>query len=203
MLKQFLLRPGAIILLCALSISLTAQDYSLPTRLFKGQQLDAVISVGALPTYVADKTTVHVPPVSAGINYLVSSVFGVDALVGYSVSESPRKYLTDNAYATWTNTLLMLAVRPTVHFTRRDNIDIYGGMAASLHYTRIEGNPGGDLSNTRLAEFENHLGIRDKVQPVFSGFLGARYALTPQISFSAEVGFNVSILSVGVGYRLK
>lgn len=187
------------------SLNSYSQDYSQnnATRIFAANQWDAVVFVGALPTYVADKTEVQVPPVSVGLSYMASPVFGVDFLFGHSISESPRHFFTDQAYANWTNALYFAAIRPAIHFTKRDNIDIYGGMSMGVHYSKMTGNPGGDLSALRLSEYENHLGIKSSWKPAFSGFLGARYALTPNLTINSEIGFNVSILSIGLGYRLK
>lgn len=195
--------PLSLALCFLFSHSLNAQDYTPPTRMFTGGQLDAQFQAGVMPTYVADKTTVDVPPLSIGISYLLSPLFGIDFIIGHSTSTSPRQYFADQSYARWTNSLLFAGVRPAVHFTKRDNIDIYGGMVLGVHYVKMVGKPGGDLSSARLTEYESHLGIHDSFRPVFSGFLGARYALTPKMALNAEIGFQVSILSVGVGYRLR
>jgi hypothetical protein len=203
------MRTSTILALIVLSMLTSrisySQDYSQngPTRLFAANQVDAIVFVGALPTYVADKATVDVPPVSAGLSYMVSPIFGVDFLIGHSISTSSKHFFTDQAYATWTNALYFAAIRPAIHFTKRDNIDIYGGMSMGFHYSKMTGNPGGDLSTLRLSEYENHLGIKSTWKPAFSGFLGARYALSPNLTINSEIGFNVSILSIGLGYRLK
>lgn len=196
----------ALIIFSMLTVqSAFTQDYSQnnPTRLFAANQMDVLVYAGALPTYVADKATVKVPPISAGLSYMVSPIFGVDFMIGHSISESPKHFFTDQAYATWTNALYFAAIRPAIHFTKRDNIDIYGGMSLGVHYTHISGNPGGQLSKLRLSEYENHLGIQSSWKPAFSGFLGARYALTGDLTINSEIGFNVSILSIGLGYRIK
>lgn len=201
------MRTSTILALMVLSMLLPrisiAQDYSQPTRMFTANQWDALVFVGALPTYVADKATVEVPPVSTGLSYMLSQNFGFDFLFGHSISKSSKHFFTDQAYATWTNALYFAAIRPAIHFTKKENIDIYGGMSMGVHYSKMSGNPGGDLSELRLSEYENHLGIHSSWKPAFSGFLGARYALSPKLTINSEIGFNVSILSIGLGYRLK
>ncbi len=164
--------------------------------------MDANLYVGALPTFIMDKAEVEVPPISVGATYLFSDHFGMDFIAGKSVSQSSRHYLDDQAYATWRNSLTFAGVRPGVHFTNIDNLDIYGGMAMGVHISKIEGLPHGGLSKARVNDMMGHLGIKNKVSPAFSGFLGARYAISTKLVVSGEIGFNVSLLSLGIGYRL-
>jgi len=164
--------------------------------------MDMNLYVGALPTFIMDKAEVEVPPISAGVTYLVSDHFGIDIIAGKSVSQSAKHFFTSEAYATWRNSLTFVGVRPGVHFTNKNNLDIYGGMSLGVHVSKIEGKPHGGLSRARLNDMMGHLGIHNKVSPAFSGFLGARYALTSKTIISGEIGFNVSLISVGIGYRL-
>ena len=49
--------------------------YCPPTRLFEKGQWDASVGAGVIPTYLMDKATVLVPPVSLGVDYRFSEKF--------------------------------------------------------------------------------------------------------------------------------
>ncbi|MFQ5447413.1 MAG: hypothetical protein ACE5FF_10800 [Saprospiraceae bacterium] len=208
--RALLITPVLAIVLCFATFSNAQNAPSSPAkkksiypqRFFKGGQMDINLYAGALPTFIMDKAEVEIPPISIGASWLVSDHFGIDFIAGKSVSQSAKHYITDEAYATWRNNLTFAGVRPGVHFTNIDNLDIYGGMSLGVHISKIEGTPHGGLSDARLNEMMGHLGVKDKVSPAFSGFLGGRYALTSKMVISGEIGFNVSLISVGIGYRL-
>jgi hypothetical protein len=171
-------------------------------RIFKKSQLDVNFGLGAVPTFVMDKGTVLVPPVSVGATWLIGDHFGLDAVVGHSVTETAPKKLNSEIEASWTNSFVFLGIRPGIHFTKRDNIDIYGGFSMGVHISNVSGESNGDRAF--LKEMEGHLGIDTrKVAPAFSGFTGVRIAVNPKWTLNGEVGFGVSLLTIGAGYRIS
>ncbi|GIV30754.1 MAG: hypothetical protein KatS3mg029_0105 [Saprospiraceae bacterium] len=200
---QTLVSILASVFLLFCSVHLQAQKYDKPTRVFKGNQTDLVFSVGLVPTYAADKAAVIVPPLQASINHMFSSKFGLDVQLGYSSTQTPKHEISEGLLGNWLNDHYYLAIRPTFHVTRFDNFDIYGGAAIGMHYTTLT--PNADMTNGNRhlwKEYEMHHGMGNQMKATYTGFVGARYAISDRLTAQAEAGFATTLLSVGLGFKL-
>ena len=169
----------------------------LPERLFKKGQWDATLGVGAVPTFLMDGAKIQMLPLSLGLDYRFSEKFSLGVVAGHSVSESKPKIFSDGVQASWMNRFYHLALRPAVHVTSVEDWDFYGGFSIGLQSSRLEGKS--NATQAELNELENHLGISpNRTNAAFSGFAGLRYVVSPKWTVGGEVGFGVSILTVGV-----
>lgn len=175
--------------------------YCPPTRLFEKGQWDASVSAGLVPTYLMDKATVLVPPVSLGVGYRISEKFSIGAAAGHSVSESRPITTPEGIKAQWTNSHYTVGLRPGIHITRKENWDFYGGFSVGVNFSNLDGKS--DFEEADMREIESHLGIRERtVSPSFYGFTGMRYVVSPKWTVNGEIGFGISIFTVGATYLL-
>ena len=168
-----------------------------PVRLFEKGQLEASFSVGAVPTFLMDGAKIKMLPVSLGLDYRFGEKFSLGVVAGHSVSESKPKVFSDGLKATWTNSFFHVALRPAIHVTSVEDWDFYGGFSIGMQSSQVTGKSNGQ--DFDLKEMESHLGIASsKTNAAFSGFAGLRYVLNPKWTVNGEIGFGVSIFTVGV-----
>lgn len=171
-------------------------------RTFEKGQWEANFSAGLVPTYLMDNASIIVPPLSVGAEYRFSDKFSIGTTVGHSTSESQPKLVGDGIDATWTNAHFTIGLRPGIHITRVENWDFYGGFSIGLNYSNVTGHTSSPSFD--LEAMEGHLGIHDnQISPSFFGFTGVRYVVSPKWTVNTEVGFGVSIFSMGVNYLLN
>ncbi|MCP3930994.1 MAG: porin family protein [Bacteroidetes bacterium] len=186
------------IILLALSISFVFQLSSqAQNRIFKKGQMDASISIGLVPTFFADKGKMMLPPLSVGADYRIARKFSLGMYAGKSITESARKVFHDSMIAQWKNNFTTLGLRGTVHFTERENLDIYGGFLLIYNHSNIE------IMEGKEEILAKHLGIKPTSSTLaYSGFVGTRYALNKELSVFGEIGYGVSLAKVGISFRL-
>ncbi len=176
--------------------------YCPPTRGFDKGQVDASFGAGLLPTYLMDKATVILPPLSVGVDYRMSEKFSLGIAAGHSISESQPINTPEGILATWTNKHYNFGLKPGVHFTVKENWDIYGGFQVGLNYSKLNGKT--DFRQVSVKEIESHLGIHENTySPSFFGYTGVRYVVSPKWTINTEIGFGVSLLNIGCTYLLN
>lgn len=171
-------------------------------RTFEKGQWEANFNAGLVPTYLMDNATMIVPPLSVGAEYRISEKFSLGANLSHSTSESQPKLVGDGINATWTNAHFMVGLRPGIHITRVENWDFYGGFSIGLNYSSVSGKASSESFD--LEKMEGHLGIEQhKLSPSFFGFTGVRYVVSPKWTVNSEIGFGISIFSIGANYLLN
>ncbi len=176
--------------------------YCPPMREFEKGQWEASFSAGLVPTYLADKVKVKMPPMVLGADYRFSEKFSLGANFGSSVSESKPRLVGDGIRATYTNAHFVLGVRPGFHMTSIENWDIYGGFSIGVNYSNIVGNM--SLPPAEIKIMESHLGIKQHVfSPSFYGYTGIKYAINPKWLAYSEIGFGISLFSMGMSYLIN
>lgn len=177
------------------------RNSSHPVRLFKEGQLDGIFVVGALPTYVMDKGKAIIPPLSLGAEYRLSEQFSLGAMIGYSASQSRVHHYPGGLRARWKNQTTLFSIRPAVHINRLDNWDFYGGFSLGFQVVNLQGTS--NAADGSLREIEEQMGIyHNTTYATFSGFTGVRRVVSPRLTVNGELGFGVSLLTVGVSYRI-
>lgn len=183
-------------LLLTTGLQLHAQAYR-PTRMFRHGQADAWFGIGLLPTYAKDGARMAVPPVSAGVDWMVSDQFSLGGGLGYSNYEMEKLPVGVKEMRHYGNQTYQFMARAAAHFTQTDNLDLYGGFqlgAQLVQVTSLDG-PFGPV--------EDLYGIRpQKTRFLYGAYLGLRFAISPKTSLFGEVGTGISIAVVGVGWRM-
>lgn len=194
-----ILFTSVLFLFCAFLFTpqLSAQ-YKKPNRIFKAGQTDILAGFGLLPTFLKDKVTQELPPVSLRYENRLSQNYSIGLEVGHSISTTQAKDPGAEAKQ-YRNRFYHLALRNTVHCNCEafDNWDIYGGFALGYNLMRLS------VLGGTFGEFERLNGIKaEKSRMTFHGFIGARYACNEALSFYGEFGYGISIIQIGVGYQL-
>ena len=176
--------------------------YCPPVRVFDKGQVDASFSAGLIPTYLMDKATVLLPPISVGVDYRISEKFSLGVAAGHSISESRPINTPEGILVKWTNNSYNFGIKPGVHFPVKDNWEIYGGFQIGLNYSKMTGKT--DFKQVNVREIGRHMGIHENVySPSFFGYTGVRFVVSPKWTINTEIGFGISILNIGCTYLLR
>jgi hypothetical protein len=190
------------LIIALLSVSaLTPQafgQYKKPYRLFEKGEADIFAGFGLLPTFLKDEITQELPSFTLRFEQRLARNYSLGIETAHSVTTSKKAdpFTDERQYR---NRFYFLALRNSVHCNceTSDNWDVYGGFSVGLNLTRVS------VVNGEFGEFEKLHGIEPRnTQMTFHGFLGARYACSPLLSFFGEIGYGISIIQAGVGVRL-
>lgn len=192
--KNILMLTFTIICLC--TISLHAQKQ--PTRLFKKGQADGYLTVGLVSTFFADHSKQKLLPLNIGADFMVGDNFSIGGTFGHSISETANVEFSGGEHGQLRNRYYEFAIKTGLHITKFDNMSIYGGFMLSYHLSNMQAIQGD------LKKISYHSGIKStqsKLMP--GGYMGFKYAVKKKMTLMAEVGYGVSIVRMGVGYRFK
>ncbi len=185
-----------LFLLTAMPLLLNAQ-YAKPTRVFDRGQVDIQAGLGIFPTYVADRPETMLPPLQLGVRYMASQFLSIGAFGGYSQSQSREKLLRDSIRGRWYNQSYFLGMEYGFHYTKLANWDLYGGLSLLYQHIRIE------ADNPEFEKAMRQTGIKPRHgKATMTAFIGSRFALSDRYTVFAELGYGVSLLKVGMGFKL-
>ncbi|MCB0640218.1 MAG: hypothetical protein KDC44_01200 [Phaeodactylibacter sp.] len=179
-----------------LTIQLHAQNKA-PGRIYEAGQADIQVGVGLVSTFFKDDTKTVLIPLSFSADYLISQGFSLGLQAGHSVTDGPEEVFSDGLIGQWRNTYTEIGLRMAGHYNKMKNLDLYGGICIGASHSGVEAlRPG-------LEAVELHKGIEpNSWNLLYSAFLGSRYSATDRWSAFGEIGFGVSLVKVGIGYRL-
>ncbi len=182
-----------------LSNGLHAQQYSQPKRIFKKNQMDVQAGVGLLPmARILDGATMKMLPVSIEVNRMLGDRFSLGLSHGRSVAESRPIIISDGVSQRVTNHTNQTALKAAFHLTRLDNADFYGGFMLTVNDSKFSVDKG-DMDFLKT----HHGIVSRKTKLTYTGFVGSRYAISSKWNLFGELGFGESVLTVGVGYRIR
>lgn len=164
------------------------------------------VGVGVVPTFFKDDVSTVVPPLSLNMAYRMSEKFSLSAFASYSSTTSALLKYNDGSTNVFHNEMLIVGVRPAVHFVNLDKWDVYGGFsfAYNVPIVQVDNTPsdeplyGDNKPDTPTPSFyreaENNF--------TYSGFVGATYYVKKNLGIFGEVGYGISLLNIGVNYKL-
>jgi opacity protein-like surface antigen len=184
------------LLVIALSLFFVFSAQLAHAQIAKAGTMDAAFGVGVLPTFNKDDGDVKLLPLVVGVDYQFSQHFSLGLMYGHSITEASESFL-DAQEVRWENSFSTVSLRVLVNGGKWEKWDVYGGF--SLNYnqadiTILEGND---------PEVINTIGLDDETTFSYTGLIGAQYAVTKKFSVFGEVGFNVSIGTIGVKYQIR
>lgn len=169
-----------------------------PQAFFTEQgQVYILPALGLMPTYWADKAETDMPPIQVGIRWMTTKNFSLGAYAGYSRSWSGERQVCGNIRASWFNRSYFIGIEKGFHYTEAPNWDLYGSMSLLFQFIEVE--PGNPEAEKAIAD-GCFRAPKDKM--TMTAHIGARYALSSRYSVFGELGYGVSLLKVGVGYRV-
>jgi len=190
-----------MILLTVLSlflfVTIAEAQYTPPTRIFKKGQLDLQAGIGLAPTFFKDGGSVRIPPLSVAADFWLNEKVTLGIFGGYSKTDGPEREMADGQIAQWRNAYSEVGIRFGAHYTHIEALDIYGGIRAGVAFSWVTPlQPG-------LENLMPHLGVEEyNSEFLYMAYLGMRYVLSPEWTVYSELSYGVSILQVGIGYKL-
>lgn len=104
--------------------------------------------------------------------------------LGPELGGSFSSYYNDYKYRT-----IVMAARSAWHYGWNvQNLDTYGGLSAGIGFHH--------------REWKNHEDDNEVI-PVFGGFIGASYFITPGFGFNVEAGYDITNFQGGIIFKLK
>ena len=152
--------------------------------------------IGLVPTFAKDDGQVKLLPLSINYDYRIAEKITIGAYIGYSVTETDRRIISDGILAQWRNRCSLFGVRVAAHAVKLEDWDIYGGFMLGYNLSRVESIEGD------VDEITRHMGIKPvSGKTTLTGFVGGRYAITKHFGITGEIGFGVSIVNLGASYK--
>lgn len=191
----------ALTLSCALFLTFTLTAQS--TFIHPGK-ITVRAGVGIVPTYTGSNAETNTPPLYFQAGYNVSNKFSLNAFAGYSSASTGARFFSDGLATYLTNKSLMTGLRAELRHEWTDRLEMYGGGLIGYNRTFInEYNSATHQPYTRVnTEPTPYNPNAPKGQLLYSGFLGASYFMSKNIGVYGEVGYGISIASVGFTFRL-
>lgn len=185
--------------------SLTITSVNAQNKVYKKGNFFGSAGIGLLPTYFADNAQVDMLPVNIKVGYNIADHFNVNLYTGYSASTSNSVKDHNGDMRDYENKFLMIGLRTELHAAKTDKFDIYGGFMFGYNKSFINETiyENGDIESPIDAPSNEPTTFKpagDKV--LFSGFVGATYFATPKLGIYGEVGYGVSLVNLGVAFKL-
>jgi hypothetical protein len=187
--KKFLV--SALLLITSFTC-VYAQEVTKGTKL-----LNLGIGLGSAYAYSGSKLTI--PPVHASLEVGVADKISVGGLIGYTASSWSQFYTFGEKY-TWKFSYLVVGARGSYHFLSNDKADVYAGLmlAYNAASSKFETNDP-DLRDLYNSGFINKVSVGGLA---FGAHVGGRYMFSEKVGGFAELGYNISWLSLGATFRL-
>ena len=154
---------------------------------FAKGDIDINAGIGLLQTYYNNTSTV-MPPLSVSAEYGVTDKISVGGFIGYSTSK--EEFLGGQANYSF----LIIGARGSYHFKIWDKMDTYAGLM--LGYNNVTGRYDSTFDEG-LYDFNVAASGM-----ALSGYVGGRYNIKDNISAYAEIGYGISVLNLGVSFKL-
>ncbi len=185
-----------------LILSVSTMNAQSKSTNFKKGDVQLTASVGLLPTFVADRGHTNIPPISLKAAFYVSKKFSLEAYTAFSSTETGVQTYPDHSVNQTKNDFLILGSRGVVHTYKYKNWDIYGGLMLGYNIPMVKSTTTypegpvkeGELQPTFHREATNNF--------TYSGFVGATYFVKKNLGITGEVGYGISIINVGISYKL-
>jgi hypothetical protein len=160
--------------------------------------VDLNFGIGVLPTFVKDQGKAIILPLSLTADYKFTKNFSLGVAASYSVTESGVHQYQDGSTAQWQNSFSTVTLRAAAHSSLLNECwNIYGGLNVGYTNSNI------DMLQGTEEKVKAMRGIgRTTSNFLYTAFLGTRYCLGEKIGLFEEVGFGVSLATVGVSIRL-
>ena len=160
------------------------------------------VGIGLGSPYIESTSTISLPPIHASFEYGLTENISLGGLIGYTSSTfnaATGPYGLTGYNYTWTYSYLIIGVRSAYHYEINDQCDLYGGLM--LGYDVASAKFSSNDPNTAATQFFTN-NTPSVGGLAFGLYGGIRYMFTDHIGGFAELGYNISWLSVGVTFKL-
>ena len=149
--------------------------------------INANVGLGIAPVFGVGK--VKLPPVGVSVEYGIQDDISVGGYLGFS------QYGEEFQGGKWRYSYIIIGPRASYHLSNLlkapEELDLYAGVFLGylVGTSRWDGD-GPEIGKSKVGG----LG--------WSGHLGARYAIQENLSVFGEVGYGISVLQIGVSFKL-
>ncbi len=185
--KKFLTLCAVVLLVSSLAITGASAQ---------AKNGDNVITAGLGLGYPGLYGTSGMPPLFVAFDHGIVQNFSVGGILSYSTSS----YDFSNNYK-WSYSYIFVGARGAYHFGPMlkelpKNIDVYGGLTLGYHIVSAKYDGLGDegVAARFYSAGASYFG--------FGFFAGGRYFFTPKFGATAEVGYDIGYLKIGISYAL-
>ncbi|HMQ47621.1 MAG TPA: hypothetical protein PKA00_05830 [Saprospiraceae bacterium] len=184
--------------LCICTLLMIAQWGFAQKKMNHAGFIDINGGIGLFPTFVKDAGKMKVPPLTLNMSYRLKENFSVGVFVAHSVTETDMVLLKSGETAKWGNSFSVVGARMAAHVRQIDPWDVYGGLSVGYSVSHI------DMMVGNIQKLKDEKGLKENSgNLLMTGFLGFRYAMAEKVGIFGEVGFGVSLATVGISVRLK
>ena len=174
-----------LIAFVAITVLLTSGSYS------QAKNGENVITAGLGLGYPGAYGTMGMPPIFVSFDHGIQSKVSVGGVVSFSTSK--YSFTTDD----WSYTYIFVGARGAYHFGDliKDNkdFDLYGGLTLGYHIVSSSFS-GKDEKLHVYSPGAGYFG--------FGIFVGGRYYFSPKWAATAELGYDIGFLKIGISYKL-
>jgi hypothetical protein len=149
-----------------------------------------VVSVGAGfggSAFMYSGSDATMPPVQLQVEFptqILDGKLGIGGLLGYAGSE--YKVLGGAVKYSY----ILFGGRGNYHFYNTDNIDVYAGLTLGYNISSAKWDGPGSFTAASAS------GV------IWGGVIGGRYYFNEKIAANAELGYGISVLTVGLSFKL-
>lgn len=161
------------------------------------KHIDINAGVGLLPTFVKDAGKVKSPPLALSADFKLAEHFSLGAFAGFSVTETGLRPMRGGGVAKWRNSFTLFGLRLAAQSSQIGPWNIYGGMSMAYSHSNV------DMMEGQLEKVKEEQGIKESSgKMLLAGFIGGRHSFTPRLGLFGELGFGISLATVGLSFRL-
>ena len=151
--------------------------------------------MGMLPTFLKDHVSTQQLPLSVELRYRPVRQISLGFLAGRSVSTGQVQHFSGGEQV-FRNTYSQFALRAAVHSSPWETWELYGGLYLGYAHSQVDYQS--DLSKSEMNDLPRPA-ARQGV--LISGFLGTSVRLLDEFRAFGEVGYGLSLATVGLSYR--
>lgn len=157
----------------------------------QGKNGESIITAGLGLGYPGAYGTAGVPPIFLSFDHGIVHNISVGGIVSFSTST--YEWVADK----WSYSYIFIGARGAYHYAHHikglKNTDLYGGLTLGYHVVSAKFSG----RDERLIPYKaggSYFG--------FGIFFGGRYFFSPKFAATAELGYDIGFLKLGVSYKL-
>lgn len=174
---------------------------------FKKGDVEVKLGYGLVPILFGKESQSLVAPLSASLTYRVGTRFSIGAYVGYTSQLSGVKQQLNGSSYQYENNNMIIGFKAQSHIISVENFDFYGGMMLAYNKPFVTANeltPPNNIGSSDIIPSVNPTphnpnGPSSSILP--AGYVGGSYYFSKNANAFAEVGYGISIVTVGLGYK--
>ena len=159
--------------------------------------MDCNAGIGLFPTFLKSNTATEKSPIQLSADYRLTKNFSLGLSFGRSVTTSSKYIRAYQNQVAWKTNFKTAGLRLAAHTNPIGNWHFYGGTYLGLGMPKIQILEG-DAEKVKTA-----LGFKESNNQLHvTGFIGTRYSIKKSLGLYGEIGFGISLVNIGVSYRV-